>query len=315
MKWDTGKEINTDSVTTFCKVTTISHFLTSSEWVVCTFGMTRSSEIMQRWFQSQSGMNVESHGLFEMLLLPKQKRYCNEYAENMLRGGGGGHIEVVLPGMSARYTGQDTDKRKRTANFMVRSSWSGGALLQPSVTIGCSAGEDYSAHSETAPRFPSVVAAHYRAGNKPSVARSRRAGTRCEDACGGVRFLWLRRRRHGELRSTEQLSGGGRGRREGCPGGAEAWSLNISFIFNHCGIVGLVRNGFYYCYNIPDHEGWFKLWHWTRLAYFPKLSGELELIVVWTCVTFCFLFRNIELGCVEIRLDAIWHTGVYRPRT
>lgn len=99
-------------------------------------------------------MNVESHGLFVMLLLPKQKRYCNEHAENMLRGE---HIEVVLPGMSARYTGQDTDKRKRTANFMVWSSWSGGALLQPSVTIGCSAGEDYSTHSEMAPRFPSVV--------------------------------------------------------------------------------------------------------------------------------------------------------------
>lgn len=31
------------------------------------------------------------------------------------------HIEVVLPGMSARYTGQDTDKRKSTANFMVFS--------------------------------------------------------------------------------------------------------------------------------------------------------------------------------------------------
>lgn len=48
----------------------------------------------------------------------------------------------------------------------------------------------------------------------PSVALSQREGTRREDACGGVRTLWLRWRRHGELRLMKD-EGGGRDDRVG----------------------------------------------------------------------------------------------------
>lgn len=121
-----GKDINMDSVTNFCTVTTIEYFLTSSEWVVCTFGMTRSSEIMQRWFQSQSGMNVESHGLFVMLLLPKQKRYCNEYAEKCLVGGGETHGSCLTGDVGevqrAGHRQEEEDRQLHGVVLLVRRS-------------------------------------------------------------------------------------------------------------------------------------------------------------------------------------------------
>lgn len=50
----------------------------------------------------------------------------------------------------------------------------------------------------------------------------------------------------GQSSSREEEEGG----KEEFPGGAEACSLNLSFNFQHCGIVDLIRTGFYYSFVI-----------------------------------------------------------------
>ena len=114
------------------------------------------------------------------------------------------------------------------------SSWSDRALLQPPLTLGCSAGEDHCAHTESAPRLPSVVLNTRRRGKKNtpklSAAVSHGAGSRCEGACGrcpcavtaGSGAALRRRRRR------EEEGGGGGGGREGCPGWAEFRSWRVS---------------------------------------------------------------------------------------
>ena len=87
------------------------------------------------------------------------------------------------------------------------SSWSDRALLQPPLTLGCSAGEDHCAHTESAPRLPSVVLNTRRREKKTHPSSLLRCHT--EQGAGvkvrvaGVRVLWRR--------AAERLSGGGGG--------------------------------------------------------------------------------------------------------